>query len=213
MNFDAGFVTRLKQRDPDTCKFLVNSLTPVLESRLRYKLRDHGSIEDIRNETFYRVFCLVDRGRIREPEQLGAFVRGVCDRVAQEALRKVHVTEPLPAAGMEPPDFQPHLDNVLVEKERRALVWDEVMKLPETDRRLIVELHCEERDRREMARERGISTTGLNVRLCRAMKRLRAQVVMRAPAIQPACRPRTRGARVSRRTRTCSSNRWATMAA
>src|ERR1022692_4116421 len=96
MNFDAGFVTRLKQRDPDTCTFLVSSLTPALEARLRYKLRDHDAIEDIRNETFYRVFCLVDGGRVREPEQLGAFVRGVCDRVALETRRKAHATESLP---------------------------------------------------------------------------------------------------------------------
>jgi DNA-directed RNA polymerase specialized sigma24 family protein len=59
MNFDAAFLCRLKQRDPETCTFLVSSLTPALEARLRYKLRDQGAIEDIRNETFCRVFSLV----------------------------------------------------------------------------------------------------------------------------------------------------------
>ena len=49
MNFDAGFLSRLKQRDPDTCAFLVTSLTPVLEARLRHKLRDCGAPEGIRN--------------------------------------------------------------------------------------------------------------------------------------------------------------------
>lgn len=183
MNFDADFVTRLKQRDPDTCTFLVCSLTPVLEARLRYKLRDHSAIEDIRNETFCRVFCLVDRGRIRHPEHFASFVRGVCDRVAQESRRKARATEPLPGAGMEPSDCQPHLDKLLVDEERKALVWREVMKLDEADRRLIVEMHGEERDRREMARERGISKTGLNVRLWRALKRLRKQVF--PPAMLP----------------------------
>jgi RNA polymerase sigma-70 factor (ECF subfamily) len=182
-------------------------------------LRDQGAIEDIRNETFYRVFCMVDRGRVREPEQFGSFVRGVCDRVAQETCRKVRATEPLP--GMEPPDCRPHLDKLLVDKERKARVWREVMRLSEADRSLIMELHCEERDRREMARARGITATGLNVRLCRALKRLRTQVLQPEPAVQPACRPRTRGARTAAppvpklRTRgdACSSNRWATMAA
>jgi RNA polymerase sigma-70 factor (ECF subfamily) len=131
MNFDASFLTRLKQRDPAACTYLVSSLTPVLEARLRYKLRDHSAIEDIRNETFYRVFCMVDGGRVREPEQLGSFVRGVCDRVAQESRRKAHATEPFPGAGMEPTDCQPHLDKLLVDKERSALVWREVMKLSE----------------------------------------------------------------------------------
>jgi RNA polymerase sigma-70 factor (ECF subfamily) len=179
MNFDAAFLSRLQQRDPDTCTFLVSSLTPALEARLRYKLRDQGAIEDIRNETFCRVFSLVDGGRVRQPEQFGSFVRGVCDWVTQETRRKVRTTEPLPAAGMEPPDRQPHLDKLLVEKERRALVWHEVKKLPAADRRLLVEMHLEERDRREMARDRGISVTGLNVRLCRALKRLRLHVLQK----------------------------------
>lgn len=222
MNFDAGFVTRLKQRDPDTCTFLVSSLTPVLEARLRYKLRNHDAIEDIRNETFYRVFCLVDGGRVREPEQLGAFVRGVCDRVALEARRKAHATESLSGAGMEARDRQPHLDQLLVDEERRSLVWREIMKLSEADRRLIVELHCEERDRREMARDRGVSTTGLNVRLCRALKRLRTRVLRQEPAVQPARRPCRRATpratkpagrhRKSQR-KPPLPNRWATMAA
>ena len=208
MNFDAGFLTRLKQRDPDTCTFLVSSLTPVLEARLRYKLRDHGAIDDICNETFCRLFCLVDGGRVRAPEQFSFFARGVCDRVAQESRRKAHATEPLPSGGMELSDCQPHLDKLLMDKERRALLWRALMKLPEADRRLIVELHWEERDRREMARDRGIGITGLNVRLCRAMKRLRAQVLGHAPAVKPACRPCRPVA-----PRACSSNRWATMAA
>ena len=189
MNFDAGFLSRLKQRDPDTCAFLVSSLTPALEARLRYKLRDQGSIEDIRNETFYRVFSLVDDGRVRQPEQFGSFVRGVCDWVTQETRRKARTTEPLPGAGKEPPDRQPHVDQLLVDKERRALVWHEVMKLSEADRRLLVEMHLEERDRREMARDRGISMTGLNVRLCRALKRLRVHVLQQESAVQPARQP------------------------
>jgi RNA polymerase sigma-70 factor, ECF subfamily len=198
MNFDAGFVTRLQQRDPETCTFLVSSLTPVLEARLRYRLRDQSTIEDIRNETFCRVFCLVDGGRIRQPEQLGSFVRGVCDRVAQELHRKAHASEALPGAGMEPPDRRPHLDKVLVEMERKALLWRAVMRLSEEDRRLIVEMHCEERDRREMARARGISPTGLNVRLCRALKRLRMQILQPEPAVQPSCRPRGASAHACR---------------
>jgi len=205
MNFDAGFVARLQQRDPDACRYLVSSLTPVLEAKLRYKFRDHSAIDDNVNETFYRVFRLVDAGRVREPEHLGWFVRGVCDRVAQECHRKIGATEPLPVGGLEPPDRQPQPDRLLVDKERRDLLQGAIMKLSEADRRLIVETHWEERDRREMARERGISNTVLNVRLCRALRRLRKRVLMAEPAAIRACHPRASDAN--------SQNRWATMAA
>lgn len=202
MNFDAAFLRKLKERDPDTCAFLVSSLTPVLEARLRYKLRDQSAIEDIRNETLYRVFCLVDKGRVREPAKLGSFVRGVCDRVTQETCRKAHPTEPWPEAGPDLPGPQSDLVKLLVERERRALVWHEVMKLSEVDRRLIIETHREDRDRHEMAQERGISASGLNVRLCRAIKRLRDQVLRHEPAAGMArqvCRPRAAAKSISKR--------------
>lgn len=193
MNYDAGFVTRLKQRDPDTCTYLVSSLTPVLDARLRYRMRDRGAIEDIRNETFYRVFCLVDGGRVRQPEQFGSFVRGVCDRVAQESFRKARPTECLHGTGIEPPDLRPHLDEILMEKERGERAWRALMQLAEADRKLIVAAYCEGGDRAELARELGISPSGLNVRLCRALKRLRARVAAPEETVAPArqtCRPR-----------------------
>lgn len=221
MDFDAAFLTRLKQRDPDTCTFLVSTMSPVLEARLRYKLRNHDAIEDIRNETFYRVFRLVDGGRIREPEQLGSFVRGVCDRVAHESRRKNHYHEPLAAAVHEPADCQPHPDQILLDSERKSLLWHAVMRLPAADRRLIVELHRDGRDRSEMARERGIGTTGLNVRLCRALKRLRIQMTQQTTGLEPSrrpcrpaphvMRPASRGAKGSRKP--AKRNGWATMAA
>jgi len=217
-NFDAGFVTKLQQRDPDACTFLVSSLNPVLDARLRYNLRDAGAREDARNETWYRVFCLVDRGRVREPEQLGSFVRGVCDRVTQENRRKARTTEPLLSAALEPVDRRPHVDKLLIAEERAAAVWRAILKLSEADRGLIVETYWEERDRHDMARERGIGNTVLNTRLCRALGRLRKEVLAPEPAAKPACRPRTSGARkrarrVPAHADACSSDRWATMAA
>jgi RNA polymerase sigma-70 factor (ECF subfamily) len=222
MDFDAGFVTRLQQRDPEACTSLITALTPVLDARLRYRHRDPSVREDVRNETWYRVFCLLDRGRVREPAQLGSFVRGVCDRVAQETRRKARVTEPLDCIAMEPADRWPHLDKLLIEQERAAVLWRALMQLSEADRGLIVELHWEERDRRDLARERGVGNTVLNTRLCRALKRLRKLVLLPEPAAKPACRPRACSARRARGPRACHApahadagarDRWATMAA
>jgi RNA polymerase sigma-70 factor, ECF subfamily len=219
MNFDAGFVTRLQRRDPEACTSLVTAFTPVLDARLRYRHRDPSIREDVRNETWYRVFCLLDRGRVRKPDQLGSFVLGVCDRVAHESHRKARATEPLHCIAMEPADRRPHLDKLLIEKERAAVLWRALMQLPEADRGLIVEMHWEERARRDMARERGIGNTVLNTRLCRALKRLRKQIVLPEPAPKPACRPRARSARGASACRVPAHadagarDRWATMAA
>ncbi|HLY18209.1 MAG TPA: sigma-70 family RNA polymerase sigma factor [Bryobacteraceae bacterium] len=194
MTYDSEYLTRLRQRDPDTCSAFVSSMTPVLEARLRGQFRDHGCVEDVRNETLYRVFSLVDGDRVREPAQLGSFVRGVCDRVAHETRRKTRSIESLPEGGLEQVDRQPPLDSLLVAEQMHVRVRRELSKMREADRRLLIETHFEERDRRLMARERGVSASGLNVRLCRAVKRLRAQVLNETPEKQPlkTCRPAQR---------------------
>lgn len=191
MTFDAEYLTRLRQRDPETCTSFVSSLTPVLEARLRTQFRDRGSIEDARNETFYRVFRLVDGERVRQPEQLGSFVRGVCDRVVHETRRKTRFTESLPEEGIEAPDRQPAIDTLLARRQMYGRLRRELARMREADRDLLIETHFEERDRQEMALERGLTASGLNVRLCRALKRLRQQVLEEVE-VMPArrvCRP------------------------
>ncbi len=193
MNFDSEYLARLRRRDPETCTSFVSSLTPVLEARLRCKFRDHGSIEDVRNETFYRVFRLVDGEKVREPAQLGSFVRGVCDRVAHETRRHNGSIEPLQDGGAEPVDGQPPIESLVAAKQMSAWLQGELLKMREADRRLLIETHFEERDRGEMARERGVTPSGLNTRLCRAMKRLKAQVMNQAPV-----KPRRKPCRLAR---------------
>jgi len=170
MNFDTEYLTRLRQRDPDTCTSFVSSLTPVLTSRLRCRMPNHDTIEDACNETFLRVFTLVDHERIRQPERFGSFVCGVCDRVAREVRRKAQSDKPLPADAIEPADPRPSADRLLAVCEINTRLRCGLARLCEADRKLLVELHLEERDRRQMARERGFSTGRLRVRLCRALK-------------------------------------------
>ncbi len=182
MRFDAEYLIRLKRRDPETCDSFVLGMTPVLDAALRCQFRDPCAVEDARNETFYRVFTLVDRERVQQPEHLGSFVRGVCNRVACEVRRKIHFTEPLPEDGYEPADRQPPTDMLLAGEETRARLRRELAQLHEADRRLLMEVHFEQRDRLEMARERGVTASGLNVRVCRALKRLRARMLDQSAA-------------------------------
>ncbi len=179
MTFDADFLARLRQRDPATCNSFLFSLTPVLETKLRYEFRDRAAVEDVRNETFCRVFDLVDKERVRDPEHFGGFVRGVCSKVAQEYRRKTRMTEPMPEDFIEPAARQSSIDDMLADEELRSLLRSEITKLPAEEEKLISESYFQGRERQDMARDRGISVVGLNVRLCRALKRLRTQVLER----------------------------------
>jgi DNA-directed RNA polymerase specialized sigma24 family protein len=178
MTFDADFLARLKQRDPATCTWFIFTFTPILEAMLRYKLRDHAAIEDVRSETFCRVLELVDGDRVREPERFGGFVRGVCSRVTQEAIRRIGPGAPLPE-NFEPPDRQPIIDQLLEHKELLVLVRNGLRKLSPEDRKLIAESYLQGRAREQMAWDRNISVVGLNVRICRALKRLRMMMLAR----------------------------------
>jgi len=176
LTFDASFLARLRRRDPATCTRLFFSFAPILEAKLRYQFEEHDAIEDVRNETFYRVFDLVDRERVREPERFGSFVCGVCSKVALEYRRKHRRTEPLSEDAGEPPDPRPLVESLVADEELRKIVMVELAKLPREERSLIHGIYVEGRERPRMAQERGVTPGGLNVRLCRALKRLRTEV-------------------------------------
>lgn len=174
MTYDADFLARLRQRDPATCTCFVFAFTPILEAKLRYKFRDHATIEDLRNETFYRVLIQVDKNRVRDAAQFGSFVRGVCENVAHEHIRRTYSTASWPD-GFEPPDPAPAINELLADKELKELLRSELRKLTHEEEKLITEIYFQEKDRRGLARDRGITMSGLNVKLCRALKHLRTQ--------------------------------------
>jgi RNA polymerase sigma factor (sigma-70 family) len=178
MTFDHDFLDGLKRRDPATCNRFVYHFTPILEAKLRYDFRDHALAEDLRNETMLRVFIQVDKDGVREPERFGAFVRGVCDRVVLEYLRKQNTTCDWPE-GFEPPADIVPIDKWLIDEQIRELLLSDLRKISEEDRNLITEIYWRKRERESMARELGITPVGLNVRLCRAIKRLRSVVFAR----------------------------------
>ena len=116
----------------------------------------------------------MDKNGVRDPAQFGSFVRGVCENVAHEHIRRTYSTGAWPE-DLEPHDPEPAIDELLADKELRALLRSELRKLTHEEEKLITEIYFQEKDRRGMARERGISTSGLNVKLCRALKHLRTE--------------------------------------
>jgi len=172
MTFDADFLANLRRRDPATSTWFVFTFTPILEAKLRYKFRDHSAIEDMVNETFCRVLIQVDKNAVRDAAQFGSFVRGVCDNVAKEWIRRNGAAVGWPEA-LEPTDRAPAVDQLLADKELRELVRRELRNLTPEEEKLITEIYFQGRDRGDLARERGITKSGLNVRLHRALNRLR----------------------------------------
>ena len=59
----------------------------LIQLKLRSRLHSPQAIEDVRQETFSRVFAALRGGKIRQPDRLGAFVNSMCNNVLLEHYR------------------------------------------------------------------------------------------------------------------------------
>src|SRR5215471_786062 len=94
--FDAAYVENLCAGDFATQEHFVRYFTELLHLKLRSRLRSPQAIEDVRQETFARVFASLRKGGVlRQPERLGAFVNTVCNNVLFEHYRASSRSQPL----------------------------------------------------------------------------------------------------------------------
>ena len=98
--FDASYVDNLRAGDYATQDHFVRYFTELLHLKLRSRLRSPQAIEDVRQETFARVFASLKKGgAIRQPDRLGAFVNTVCNNVLFEHYRSSSRSESLDDEG------------------------------------------------------------------------------------------------------------------
>ena len=72
--FDASYVQRLRDGDAGTQENFTRYFSELIACKLRARLRSPQMVEDIRQETFLRVFVTLRRNGLEHPERLGAFV-------------------------------------------------------------------------------------------------------------------------------------------
>jgi RNA polymerase sigma-70 factor, ECF subfamily len=171
-SFDESYVERLRAGDYRTQEHFVSYFSELIQLKLRSRLRSPQAIEDVRQETFARVFAaLRSEGKIRQPERLGPFVNSICQNVLQEHWRSSQRDTSI--EDEEDQDFPaPHVDVIgaMVAKQLNAKVRDILEEMPERDRRVIHELFFEERDKDDVCRDLGVDREYLRVLLHRAIK-------------------------------------------
>ncbi len=103
-SFDAIYVGNLCAGDRQTEEHFVRYFSELLQMKLRSKLQAPHAIDDVRQETFARVFKTLRRdGGLRQPECLGAFVNTVCNNVLLEQYRGASRVESLDEEGRPEP--------------------------------------------------------------------------------------------------------------
>ena len=168
--FDAPYVERLRSGDFRTQEHFVAYFSELIQLKLRARLRSPQAIEDVRQETFVRVFAaLRSPGGIRQPERLGAFVNSICNNVLLEHYRSSSRSDSLDDEPQnELPDPVMDVLGAVAAKQMEEKVREILNEMPERDRRILREVFLEERDKDDVCRDFGVDRDYLRVLLHRA---------------------------------------------
>lgn len=176
-DFDGAYLERLRSGDFRTQEHFVAYFSQLIHLKLRSRLRSPHDIEDVRQETFARVFAALHKERgIREPERIGAFVNSVCANVLRERYR-MPAGESLDEGHTEIPDKGVDMIDVIAFKQTQEKVREILEELPERDRRIIREVFLEERDKDDVCRDYGVNRDYLRVLLHRAKRLFKSHYI------------------------------------
>jgi RNA polymerase sigma-70 factor, ECF subfamily len=168
-SFDESYVERLQAGDFRTQEHFVAYFSELIQLKLRSRLNSPQAIEDVRQETFTRVFAALKDGKLRQPDRLGAFVNSMCNNILLEHYRSSSRDDSLddeeqpeiPAANI---DVLGAIANQQMAEKIRKILGE----MPERDRRLLRDVFLEERDKDEVCRDFGVDREYLRVLLHRA---------------------------------------------
>ena len=187
-SFDESYVERLREGDFRTQEHFVAYFSELIQLKLRSRLHSPQAIEDVRQETFSRVFAALRSGKLRQPDRLGAFVNSMCNNVLLEHYRSSSRDTAL--EDEEEKDFPaPAVDvlGAIAARQMGEKIREILEELPERDRRLLREVFLEERDKDEVCRDFGVDRDYLRVLLHRAKQSFKSlylkNVASRPPGV------------------------------
>jgi RNA polymerase sigma-70 factor, ECF subfamily len=185
-SFDESYVERLRAGDFRTQEHFVAYFSELIQLKLRSRVHSPQAIEDIRQETFTRVFVALRSGKLRQPDRLGAFVNSMCNNVLLEHYRASSRDSSL--EDEEQKDFPAVTVDVLgaiAARQTGEKIREILEEMSERDRRLLREVFLEERDKDEVCRDFGVDRDYLRVLLHRAKQSFKSLYLKNMEARPP----------------------------
>ena len=169
-SFDEPYLERLRGGDFRTQEHFVAYFSELIQLKLRSRVQSPQAIEDVRQETFARVFAaLRAEGKIRQPERLGSYVNSICNNVLLEYYRSSQRDTVLEEEeDQELPDTTVDFVGAIAAKQMQEKVREILEEMPERDRRLLRAIFLEEQDKDAVCRDFGVDRDYLRVLLHRA---------------------------------------------
>jgi RNA polymerase sigma-70 factor, ECF subfamily len=174
--FDGPYLERLCSGDFRTQEHFVAYFSELIQLKLRSRLQSPQAIEDLRQETFARVFSVL-RGPtgMRQPDRLGAFVNSTCNNVLLEHYRSSARNAPIDdEEDLKIPDTAMDVVSIIAHKQMEQKVREILDELPERDRRVLKEIFIAERDKDDVCKDFGVDRNYLRVLLHRAKQSFRS---------------------------------------
>jgi RNA polymerase sigma-70 factor, ECF subfamily len=168
-SFDEPYLERLRAGDFRTQEHFVAYFSELIQLKLRSRVQSPQGIEDVRQETFVRVFGALREGKIRQPERLGAYVNSICNNVLLEYYRSSQ-RDPVVEEEEEQELADTTIDFVgaIAAKQMQEKVREILDGMAERDRRLLRAIFLEEQDKDAVCRDFGVDRDYLRVLLHRA---------------------------------------------
>jgi RNA polymerase sigma-70 factor, ECF subfamily len=170
-SFDEDYLRRLGAQDPATEAHFVSYFSERLKMVLRARGVDTHTIDEVRQETFCRVWGAVRSGEVRNPSGFGSYVHSVCKNVLSETRRDIVRNQHDPLDTTDVADQQLDLEKLMQQKQNGKLVREILAMLPERDRHILRARFFEERENEDVCLQFGIDRDYLRVLLHRAINR------------------------------------------
>jgi len=170
-SFDEEYLRRLGAHDPATEAHFVAYFSERLRITLRAREVDVSTIEDVRQETFCRVWGALKSGSVNNPQGFGSYVHSVCKNVLSESRRENYRNQHDSLEFNDVPDEKLGLEELMQLSEHRELVRAILDELPERDRHLLQARFFEDRDNEEVCGDFGVDRDYLRVLFHRAINR------------------------------------------
>lgn len=185
-SFDETYVERLQAGDFRTQEHFVAYFSELIQLKLRSRLHSPQAIEDVRQETFTRVFAALRGGKIRQPDRLGAFVNSMCNNVLLEHYRASSRDSSLDDEEQQDfPATNVDVFGAVAAKQMGEKIREILEEMPERDRRLLREIFLEERDKDDVCRDFGVDREYLRVLLHRAKQSFKSLYLKNVAARPP----------------------------
>lgn len=168
-SFDEDYLRRLGARDPATEAHFVSYFSERLKVTLRARGVDSHTIDDIRQETFCRVWLAVQAGSVQNPRGFGSYVHSVCKNVLSESRRVSVRNQHDPLDTTDVVEAKEGLEDLIQSEESRKLVREVLETLHGRDRLILHAKFFEERENDEICSSFGVDRNYLRVVLHRAI--------------------------------------------